>query len=1514
MASTLGQSQLHRRLPAGVLVALIAVAVLSTALAAAGQTAPGPFPGAEFFLLSDASVGSNDVAVVRLEAPSLGGAYEGVDIIVYRIPKPLDFLATQRNLHRIEVPSVYAGEGAANGLRYLWSQWHRQARDSWHRLFAAPARQAVVARAPEVRSDPARWPVDPIYPAQFTPLPGYPVVDRFRYPLAQARPIEPPKDVRLPGSSSNFIAVARGNVHVPLGKRAPGLYLVEALIGSYRAATLVFVSDTVAVTKISAGELLVWTVSRQTGRPVAGAEIAWTDGLGTLKSGRTGRDGLVVLEHASPERTYVVGRDAGGGVFVSENFYYDSEIYDAKLYAFTDRPLYRPGDTVHLKVVGRELKDAVRSVPLTAAPMSVSVLDPTGTPVLTRAVELSPAAGAEVTFELPAASPAGGYDVRLDYRNSSYGAAFRVAEYVKPHFEIELGLDTPEPKTGQPIHGRVTLSYLDGSVVAGGAVQLVVKSQALTMVDAEPRYADRAPVKLERDELVTDASGSAAFTLPAVEQPSRYIVTILATDRAAYRVKTTREILVERSAALYTLAASRRFSNPGEPVTFTWQAQGPATTPPARWELVRLEDRQRTSGELDGSLGRWATSFARAGSYTLTLRDARGRVVAATTHWVTGKELAAAPGSIEIVFDRERYRPGDTARALITFAEPVEEALLTLERDRVEQRALLSAAGGWLRATRLGPTQWRAEIPVRAEHAPNVTFSVLYALRGDYVFANRGFRVEHDVVEIQLGPDKAVYVPGETVRVDVVTRVGGRPGPARLTVSVVDEMVYVLQPEIAPDIVEFFYHPRRNNVRTSSSLAFIAYDMALSSLPTPPARGARQERGVKVLERPRRDVVDTAAWLGDLRTGPDGRAHFTFRMPDALTRWRLTARAMTEAGVVGQRTGWVTSFKDVYLKWAGPTRFREGDQPLADVLVFNETPAETTVELVASGGGADSRHTLRLAPGANHVTLPVGNVSGSTVTLAVHRAGVVMDTLSTTVSGVPVTPPTPRSLTVDVTSATTALALPPDARSLSVSFAGGLAGHVAQIADDLLDYPWGCVEQTASRLIPLSLAYPTLAGAPAPMRERTARALQTHRLRLVHMAGPDAVFPWWMPNTSTSALMTSYAYYADWHASRVLGVEVPREHWAHTLGVYARHGAAEPLVQRALAVWLMGEMGLPVRTLVDGLQDDVARLTGSPESQRGPHASPLLAQPSSEVGEAMARVLVAHMAATYGLAPRPDLDAGLERARRSLRTSGLPLARALLLMTGGVAAPGEAERILAAVRRDMPTFDRALTLVWVQKALGVTPAPAMLDADVRGEWRREPGSSLGGMRWRYTGAGRPSTLELTTAPARPITAVVRYESAEPETHRLPVAIVRRLYHLAPGAAQLDFHAEPVMPGAALDGKELYLEEVTLLPAANTRVRYALLEVPLPPGADVERTTWSMKIAGNALERARHEPGDLVYAVPIDSLDGPLTIRHLVRFSQRGTFTLPPARLFRMYEPEDKALEGENSGARVMEVR
>ncbi|MFX5757099.1 hypothetical protein ABTE27_24410, partial [Acinetobacter baumannii] len=69
---------------------------------------------------------------------------------------------------------------------------------------------------------------------QYAPIPGLPLVSQFRYPLWDAKPIEPPQDVKLAGSSSEFINVVPGNVYIPLGKLKPGLYLVEALVGKYR--------------------------------------------------------------------------------------------------------------------------------------------------------------------------------------------------------------------------------------------------------------------------------------------------------------------------------------------------------------------------------------------------------------------------------------------------------------------------------------------------------------------------------------------------------------------------------------------------------------------------------------------------------------------------------------------------------------------------------------------------------------------------------------------------------------------------------------------------------------------------------------------------------------------------------------------------------------------------------------------------------------------------------------------------------------------------------------------------------------------------------------------------------------------------------------------------------------------------------------------------------------------------------------------------------------------------------
>jgi uncharacterized protein YfaS (alpha-2-macroglobulin family) len=1520
---------MKRPLHAMLVLAALMLALLSgagtawAAAAAADERMPSnyaTFKGEPFFLLSDASYGSADTARVRLEVPGRDSAranleaYSGVDVVVYRVPQPLEFLKKQRNLHRVEVAGNYQGEGLANTLRYLWDSWWKQSRLVWRRLFASDARRAVTHAQPALATNPAihRPTVFANHP-QYKPLAGYELVDSFRYPLWHAQPIQPPKGVKLEGSSSEFVTAGGGNVMIPVGKRKPGLYLIEAIIGEHRATTLVFVSDTMAVTKVSSGQMLVWTARRDNGAAVPGTKVVWTDGTGILQSGATGSDGVASLDRGSPEHTYVIGEDTAGGIFVSENFYYDSEIYNTKIYAVTDRPLYRPGDEVNVKFLARDFQSARVSRPAAPGPVALSVLDANGTPILTQSLQLSADTGAETRFRLPETAAAGGYELRFSYGDGLYGAAFRVAEYVKPHFEIDVRPGKPAYRTGQQVEGTIALRYPDGKPVKNAVVSLTLRGQRNTMVEGELQYSGMFPVELKTQELRTDGDGEAAFTLPAATEPSRYILSVLATDGAAYRVRTTRELLIERAVGSWQLKADRQFSDPGQRVRFTLTpenggASGTASAAPALWEMVKLETQAKSEGKFDPAARTWDVAFPGSGSYQLSLRDARGNLVAGASHWVSGDTVQATPGSIEIVLDRARYAPGQTAEALITFSEPVDQALLTLERDKVEHHGLVAGGADWYQARRVAPRQWRVRIPVRDEYGPNMTFSVAYARHGDFVFENAGLEVVGPRIALQFKTDKDVYQPGETVTLDVTAQLDGKPVSTLVALGVVDEMIYVLQPEIAPDIGDFFYHPRRNNVRTTASLSFISYDMAQGRGGDAPARHNYNERGVKVLERPRRDDVDTALWAPSLRTDANGRVRVTFKMPDALTRWRITGRAMDGEGRVGQRTAYVRSDKAFFAKWTAPNWLRPGDAPRAAVAVFNQTGAPQALTLTLTGAAQPRTAALQAKPGVNYVEFPA---SPGTLRLEVRQGAKLVDALDTQVALLPAGWTGTRTQVVPLTGLETAFKLPAGARGVQVEFASGAASHFARIADDLIDYPYGCVEQTSSRLIPLTMALQSMGSAAGPVRERLMATLQAQRLRLVSMAGPKAVFGWWGDATEGDALMTAYAYYADWQAARALGIALPQEHWNNLLAAYQEHGLKAPLLERALVLWLAHEMDLPTRTLAAGLVGDSAGITagtnaGAAPVQSSPTASLVLGTVPERASNALGLGLVSVVAAQDGVALPAPLQEQVDAAWKALAGSPAPLVQALRLLGGQAAGDANAnpDAILSAVRAEMPTIDRALTLIWVQKKLGGPPPAAPLDARLGEGWRKS-GDGAGQRAWRWDGAALPDRLVLAQALPPGTVAVVRYESSAPEPHTLPVGIERRILRMKQD--KNGYRTEVVGPDEALRSDELYMDEITLRPADKSRHRFGLLEVALPPGATVEGSTWGIKMLGGpqptALERARHVERRDGYAVPVDALDGVQTVRHLLRFAQKGRYVLPPTRFYRMYQPDQKAFEG-----------
>jgi uncharacterized protein YfaS (alpha-2-macroglobulin family) len=1486
-------------------------------------------PKQSFFLLSDSTFGSDEVAKVRLEAPGRdyrrfeAEQYGGVDIRLYRINQPLEFLKKQKNLHRIMLEGQYQGEGLSNTLSYLWDNWYGKSRRVMQRTFSLDTRQEVTSALPELKigealTAPSKFVVQP----QFAPLKNLPLISQFRYPLWDAQPIQPPAQVKMEGSSSRFIEPQPGNVYIPLGKLKPGLYLVEALIGSYRATTVVFVANTVALSKISSNELLIWTANRHDGQAAGGSKILWSDGLGILNSGQTDKNGLLSLQHIAPERSYLLGEDSEGGVFVSENFYYDSEIYDTKLYAFTDRPLYRPGDWVEVKLLGREFKNALDSVAIKSAPLTLSVLDANGSLLQTLNLSIESKSGAQARFQLPENAVAGGYELRSTYNNQVYSSSFRVASYLKPHFEISLAMEKNDFRTNEPVTGDVVLLYPDGKPVVNARLDLSLYSQQLSMVSNDLQYQGKFPVELKTAQLTTDSKGRARLELPAVDKPSRYLLTLFASDGAAYRVKTTREILIERGASRYELTAAKRFSQAGEEVTFSYRnVQGHGETP-ATYEWLRLEDRQLMTAPLQAEAKPFSMTFEKPGTYRVILRSEQGMILGATSHAVSGPGEKAVPGSVEIVMDKTQYQVGDVAQALITFPEPVEHALLTLERDRVEKIALLTRGAEWIKLQRLNDTQYLARIPVQENFAPNLTFSVLYSKGGQYSFQNAGIKVSTPSIDIAIKTDKTVYLPGDTVSVALDTQFAGKPVAAHLTVSVVDEMIYALQPEIAPSIDQFFYHPRRNNVRTSASLSFIAYDLALPGSLTAPGKANRSDRSVKVLERPRREDVDTAAWQPDIVTDANGKATFSFRMPDSLTRWRITVRAQNQQGQVGQKQAAIRSEKPLYLKWSGATQFRNGDRPQPGLFIFSQDKQSAPVELRTQYGNQTLTQSVTLHEGANYVSQPVEAIHSGRWISEVIKDGQVLDTLSIDLKVLDDNWSVPRQRDIRLHAGSNNLNLPTAANDIRLRINGDAQSLFRSNLDDLISEPFGGVINTASRLLPLSLAYNMLAKEDSLRGNTLRQILQNNRQRLMQMAGPGAKFTWWGDDGDPDAFMTAYAYYADWYASKALGVTLPPEHWQRLLDVYAQQADDMPMLHRALLLSFAQDMQLPVTSLLQGLAQSLANAHPVEGVALAEYDSLVMSAPGSKLGLAVARVLTYSMLQQIpGYQLNDQESQALQQSLQFIAYSQHPFAYAAIWRTRGADA-AQVAWLLPQLMPSQPGPERALALTWLYGLLGNTSQP--IEFNPGAGWRPSEGT-LGERYWQWSGQGPVQPLELPANLEKPIDASINFSlpltAVGPDTAEepLPIEISHRLLKLVPGEKAFEFNAQPVAQNEALSSDVLYLDEVTLTNNGSVPLRYLQLEVPLPPGADVERTTWGIMVSGLTgnngvpLEKARNEMGQLSYMVPVNELGESKVYRHLVRFSQKGTFLLPPMRLSRMYAPQEAVTEGA-SGPKAVTVK
>src|SRR5687768_16914056 len=385
---------------------------------------------------------------------------ESLDFRVYKVKDPVKFFRGLDNPHQVgedeeaevgktvekkptflERLRAFKSWGFGHVKTYVRQQLQNQSRKGFNQSFR-PEEDDTSNRTPlNVATDFARVPL--LNPDQ--------MVSSWREKLP---PLEDVYDRRM----------------ISLGKREPGVYLVEAVHNELRAFGILIVTDIATVQKTSRdGSMLVYAVERGTGKPLSGVNVLVVRQKKDLTTGATDGQGLLKLkvvekkppaaegeeeageeadaegdapaeEEAATSDSYLVMASRGADFAISDldSYYfggYDGEegVAAAELTSlvYTDRPVYRPEQKVFFKGVLRERTEDGYRLPGSKT-VTVTVTDQEGSNIFEQELPLSTRGAFGGELDLPEETPLGYYSINASVGDSAANASFEVQEYKKP--------------------------------------------------------------------------------------------------------------------------------------------------------------------------------------------------------------------------------------------------------------------------------------------------------------------------------------------------------------------------------------------------------------------------------------------------------------------------------------------------------------------------------------------------------------------------------------------------------------------------------------------------------------------------------------------------------------------------------------------------------------------------------------------------------------------------------------------------------------------------------------------------------------------------------------------------------------------------------------------------------------------------------------------------------------------------------------------------------------------------
>src|SRR5262245_29996802 len=661
-------------------------------------------------------------------------------------------------------------------------------------------------------------------------------------------------------------------------------------------------------------------------------------------------------------------------------------------YLFSDRGIYRPGDTTHLGLITRT---ADWKSSLTGLPLEVEISDSRGAIVGRNSLKLSATAFDEISYTSQPASPTGTYQavaylVKDEKRRDVIGStSFKVQEFEPDRMKVRLDMTDKTVEgwlTPDDVKARVAVAHLFGEPASNRRVE-----GEMSLTPVLPRFARYPDYRFQIGETlpeplhealastVTDDKGNAELKLDLRRFVGRaYRLNVLA---RAFEAEGGRNVAAQNSAIIseapYLVGVKAdgnlRFVRRTSAHQAQWLAVNQQLMPVAADGLIlewiqrkyvsvltqqpdqtykyvsRLKEVVRDTKSVRIAAG--GTNFIlptqEPGDFVLVLRNSAGAELNRLNYSVAGQANISRAlernAELQVQLDKAVYIGGDTIQVSIR-APYIGAGLITIERDRVFHYQ-------WFKTSTTSSVQ-TVTLPADFEGNGYVSVQFLRDPSSDELFMSP---LSYGISAFSTNPDartqSLILVTPPEVKPGTAITFRVKPGEAsRVALLAVDEGILQVARYKSPDPLGFFFQKKMLEVDTSQILDLVLPDfkrfVALAA-PGGDADGGFA-RHLNPFNRKRKPPV--AYWSGVIDVGSAGR-DLRYTVPDYFNgKLRIVAIAASP-GRIGVAEGATEVKGDLILTPNVPAMVAPGDEFIVSAGVFNNTVGnDEPIQLEAQPG------------------------------------------------------------------------------------------------------------------------------------------------------------------------------------------------------------------------------------------------------------------------------------------------------------------------------------------------------------------------------------------------------------------------------------------------------------------------------------------------------------------------------------------------------------------------------------